>query len=142
MSRRRAPGWPTASPPASRAWWPSAIPSPRPSSRPGKACSPATRCARDLLGGDAARAAAHWRLDPATPTIYITGGALGAHAINEAVRAALPDLLAVAQVVHQVGEGPDGSRADITAAEAQAQGSGAAQARYRPVAFVGPTRTP
>jgi UDP-N-acetylglucosamine--N-acetylmuramyl-(pentapeptide) pyrophosphoryl-undecaprenol N-acetylglucosamine transferase len=92
----------------------------------------------DLLGGDAARAAAHWRLDPATPTIYITGGALGAHAINEAVRAALPDLLAVAQVVHQVGEGPDGSRADIAAAEAQAQASPAARARYRPVPFVGP----
>jgi UDP-N-acetylglucosamine--N-acetylmuramyl-(pentapeptide) pyrophosphoryl-undecaprenol N-acetylglucosamine transferase len=70
--------------------------------------------------------------------IYVTGGALGAHAINTAVRAALPQLLAVAQVVHQVGEGPEGSRADLRAAEAQAQATPEARTRYRPVAFTGP----
>ncbi len=91
----------------------------------------------DVLGGDPARAAQHWRLDPALPVIYVTGGAPGAHAVNEAVFAALPALLDEAQVVHQTGEGPDGSRADITQAEQLAEASPLAQARYRPVPFVG-----
>src|SRR5579859_3688269 len=91
-----------------------------------------------LGDGDPARARAHWRLDPALPVIYVTGGMLGAHAINTALHAALPQVLADAQVVHQVGEGPDGSRADLRAAEAVAAGDPLARARYRPVAFVGP----
>jgi UDP-N-acetylglucosamine--N-acetylmuramyl-(pentapeptide) pyrophosphoryl-undecaprenol N-acetylglucosamine transferase len=90
----------------------------------------------DVLGGDPARAVAHWRLDPALPVIYVTGGAQGAHAVNEAVFAALPALLATVQVVHQTGEGPDGSRADITQAERLAV-TPLAQARYRPVPSVG-----
>ncbi len=91
----------------------------------------------DVLNGDPARAAAYWRLDPALPVIYVTGGAQGAHAVNEAVFAALPALLDEAQVVHQTGEGPDGSRADIQQAEGLAGASPLAQARYRPVPFVG-----
>jgi len=92
----------------------------------------------ELRGGDAGRALAYWHLDPALPAVYVTGGALGAHAINAALRAALPRVLAVAQVVHQVGAGPDGSRVDIQAAEAQARSDPLAAARYRPVPFVGP----
>lgn len=92
----------------------------------------------ELHGGDGARAAEYWHLDSDIPVIYVTGGAQGAHAINTAIRAALPELLAVAQVVHQVGEGPEGSRADLRAAEAQAQATPEARARYRPVAFTGP----
>ena len=88
-------------------------------------------------GGDPARARAHWRLEPDLPVVYVTGGVLGAHAINTAVIAALPDLLAAAAVVHQVGEGPEGSGADLRAATAAAAGP-LAGARYRPVAFVGP----
>ncbi|HUS15432.1 MAG TPA: undecaprenyldiphospho-muramoylpentapeptide beta-N-acetylglucosaminyltransferase [Chloroflexia bacterium] len=88
--------------------------------------------------GDPIRAAAHWQLDPARPTIYVTGGAQGAHAINAAVSAALPDLLGLAQIVHQVGEGPEGTRADLQTAEVQARSIPAAVAGYRPVAFVGP----
>jgi UDP-N-acetylglucosamine--N-acetylmuramyl-(pentapeptide) pyrophosphoryl-undecaprenol N-acetylglucosamine transferase len=91
----------------------------------------------DVLGGDPARAAAHWRLDPALPVIYVTGGAQGAHAVNEAVFAALPTLLDAVQVVHQTGEGPDGSRADLTQAERLAAETPLGQARYRPVPFVG-----
>jgi UDP-N-acetylglucosamine--N-acetylmuramyl-(pentapeptide) pyrophosphoryl-undecaprenol N-acetylglucosamine transferase len=90
----------------------------------------------DVLGGDPARALAFWQLDPALPAIYVTGGAQGAHAINEAVFAALPTLLDEVQIVHQTGEGPDGSRADIQVAERMATDP-LAQARYRPVPFVG-----
>ena len=92
----------------------------------------------ELLGGDATQGAQHWGFDPAFPVVYITGGALGAHAINQAVAAALPRLLAVAQVVHQVGAGPDGTGTDLQAAQVQAAADPLTQARYRPVAFVGP----
>ena len=91
----------------------------------------------DVLGGDPARALAHWRLDPTLPTIYVTGGIQGAHAINEAVFGALPALLAEAQVVHQTGEGPDGSQADITTAERLARDLPRGATRYRPVPSVG-----
>ncbi len=91
-----------------------------------------------LAAGDAARARAHWDLAPDRPVVYVTGGAQGAHALNEAVHAALPALLEVAQVVHQVGEGPDGSGTDLARAEAGAAADPRARAGYRPVAFVGP----
>jgi UDP-N-acetylglucosamine--N-acetylmuramyl-(pentapeptide) pyrophosphoryl-undecaprenol N-acetylglucosamine transferase len=106
---------------------------------PGKTVLTGNPLRPELLAGDAAGAAAHWDFDMAQPVIYVTGGATGAHAINEAVAAALPRLLAVAQVVHQTGEGPEGSRADLRAAEAQAAALPPAQrARYRPLPFVGP----
>jgi UDP-N-acetylglucosamine--N-acetylmuramyl-(pentapeptide) pyrophosphoryl-undecaprenol N-acetylglucosamine transferase len=91
----------------------------------------------DVLAGEAGRALAHWQLDPALPTIYVTGGAQGAHAVNEAVFGALPALLEAAQVVHQTGEGPDGSRADIATATRLAADLPHGLARYRPVPFVG-----
>ncbi len=58
----------------------------------------------ELLGGDRARAFAGFGLDPATPLVYVTGGAQGSHRINRVVGAALPALLAVCQLVHQCGE--------------------------------------
>src|SRR4051794_34918206 len=105
---------------------------------PGKTVLTGNPLRLDLQDGDPERALAHWGLDPALPTIYITGGALGAHAINEAVRSALPRLLPMTQIVHQVGEGPEGTRVDIRAAEAAREADSLARARYRPVAFVGP----
>lgn len=42
-------------------------------------------------------------LDPALPTVLVTGGSLGARAINNAVAAALPAWLGVAQVIHICG---------------------------------------
>lgn len=44
-----------------------------------------------------------FRLDPALPTVLVTGGSLGARAINQAVAAALPQLLTRAQVLHVCG---------------------------------------
>jgi UDP-N-acetylglucosamine--N-acetylmuramyl-(pentapeptide) pyrophosphoryl-undecaprenol N-acetylglucosamine transferase len=58
----------------------------------------------ELLAGDRARAFRHFDLDPATPLVYVTGGAQGSHRINRAVGAALPSLLEAAQLVHQSGD--------------------------------------
>lgn len=41
--------------------------------------------------------------DESLPTLYVTGGALGAHHINRAVETALPDLLTMCRVIHQCG---------------------------------------
>ncbi len=66
-----------------------------------------------VLRGDAGRAAGLFGLDPAAPTVYITGGAQGSHAINMAVCDALPRLLECCQVIHQCGAGPNGTGADL-----------------------------
>ena len=58
----------------------------------------------DLRAGTRADAIARFGLDPALPLIYVTGGALGAHAINHAVGGIVGDLLAQAQVIHQCGD--------------------------------------
>ncbi len=53
-----------------------------------------------------AQAREHFGLDPQAPTLLVTGGSLGAQRLNEAVRAAGPDLLAAgAGVLHLTGEG-------------------------------------
>lgn len=57
----------------------------------------------ELLAGDPARGFERFGLNPSLPLVYVTGGALGAHAINEAVRASLPALLEATQVIHQCG---------------------------------------
>ena len=56
-----------------------------------------------LYDGDPAGAFRAFGLDPNLPLVYVTGGALGAQAINSAVREALPRLLARVQVIHQCG---------------------------------------
>lgn len=56
-----------------------------------------------LFAGSADDALRSFGLSPDLPLVYVTGGALGAHAINDAIRSALPDLLSVTQVVHQCG---------------------------------------
>ena len=56
-----------------------------------------------LLSGDPETVRDAFGLDPNAPLIYVTGGALGAQAINTAVREALPDLLPLTQVLHQCG---------------------------------------
>ncbi|HEX2437768.1 MAG TPA: undecaprenyldiphospho-muramoylpentapeptide beta-N-acetylglucosaminyltransferase [Methylomirabilota bacterium] len=58
----------------------------------------------ELRGGTRADAVARFGLDPALPLVYVTGGALGAHAINRAVGAIAPELLAQASVIHQCGD--------------------------------------
>ncbi|GAA4285275.1 undecaprenyldiphospho-muramoylpentapeptide beta-N-acetylglucosaminyltransferase [Brevibacterium daeguense] len=53
-----------------------------------------------------AAAAARLGLDPKLPTLVVTGGSLGAQAINEACRDAMPDLMAAGcQILHITGRG-------------------------------------
>jgi UDP-N-acetylglucosamine--N-acetylmuramyl-(pentapeptide) pyrophosphoryl-undecaprenol N-acetylglucosamine transferase len=42
---------------------------------------------------------------PSMPTVYVTGGSLGARQVNELVGTILPDLLRYANVFHQAGSG-------------------------------------
>ncbi|MGH7356902.1 MAG: UDP-N-acetylglucosamine--N-acetylmuramyl-(pentapeptide) pyrophosphoryl-undecaprenol N-acetylglucosamine transferase, partial [Candidatus Rokuibacteriota bacterium] len=58
----------------------------------------------ELRLGSRADAVARFALDPALPLVYVTGGALGASAINRAIGEILPALLEGAQVVHQCGD--------------------------------------
>ena len=65
-----------------------------------------------LFGGDRTQAVARFGFTPdddALPTVYVTGGALGAQSINRAVESVLPELLTVCRVVHQCGR-QDGER--------------------------------
>lgn len=88
--------------------------------------------------GDRATAVRRYRFDAAVPTIYITGGAQGARAINRAVGAALEGLLRVAQVIHQCGDSA-GTRTDYEELARSAAALDPALARrYALVAYVGP----
>ncbi|MFX3657595.1 MAG: UDP-N-acetylglucosamine--N-acetylmuramyl-(pentapeptide) pyrophosphoryl-undecaprenol N-acetylglucosamine transferase [bacterium] len=58
-----------------------------------------------LLGGDAGRGRARLGIDGARPVLLVTGGSLGAQAINQAVDGALDALLADFEVVHVRGGG-------------------------------------
>ncbi|MET7773754.1 UDP-N-acetylglucosamine--N-acetylmuramyl-(pentapeptide) pyrophosphoryl-undecaprenol N-acetylglucosamine transferase [Nocardia sp. NPDC005366] len=60
----------------------------------------------ELAYGDsqAAIKALEWSgYDPSLPTVYVTGGAQGARQINDLIAALLPDLLHLANVIHQCG---------------------------------------
>ena len=88
-----------------------------------------------IFGGDKVRAVKRFGFDPTDdtlPTIYITGGALGAQSINRAVEAILPELLTECRVIHQCGK-QDGERmAQIAAALPSALAH-----RYYTAPFVG-----
>lgn len=89
----------------------------------------------ELRGGSRADALARFSLDPALPLVYVTGGALGAHAINRAVGDGLSRLLATTQVIHQCGDNPvTGDRAWLE--ERRAALPVALAPRYTVVPFV------
>ncbi len=90
----------------------------------------------DLRRGDAAEGARLFGLDPVRPTIYVTGGARGAHAINATVGALLPGLLDRCQVVHSCG--PREANGDFDALTARAAAWPAdLRARYAVREFIG-----
>lgn len=67
--------------------------------------------------GARARAAAALGLDPALPTLLVTGGSLGAASINSAVAGAVGDLLAAGvQVLHLTGRDKSGPATQARAA--------------------------
>jgi UDP-N-acetylglucosamine--N-acetylmuramyl-(pentapeptide) pyrophosphoryl-undecaprenol N-acetylglucosamine transferase len=89
----------------------------------------------ELLQGEAERAISALGLegfDRSLPTVYVTGGAMGARQINSLVTGSLPWLLGRANVVHQCGE------TDYDKQSAQvATLPDALAARYRLLPFVG-----
>ncbi len=87
-----------------------------------------------IFGGNKARAVKRFDFDPADdslPTVYVTGGALGAKSINAAVEAVLPELLQSCRVVHQCGRQDGEHFASVRA------GLPELQRRYFAVPFVG-----
>ena len=88
-----------------------------------------------IFGGDRARAARRFGFDPADdalPTVYVTGGALGAQSINRAVEAVLPDLLTGCRVIHQCGRQDGEHMAGVWGGLPPER-----QRRYHAVPFVG-----
>lgn len=88
-----------------------------------------------IFGGDRARAVSRFGLDPADsslPTIYVTGGALGAQSVNQAVTAILPALLPACRAIHQCGKQDGEAMAQVRATLPESL-----QARYFTVPFVG-----
>jgi UDP-N-acetylglucosamine--N-acetylmuramyl-(pentapeptide) pyrophosphoryl-undecaprenol N-acetylglucosamine transferase len=60
---------------------------------------------RELLAGDRARGLERFELDPGLRTLLVFGGSQGAQAINEQLRATLPQLPDDLQVLHICGAG-------------------------------------
>ena len=59
----------------------------------------------ELYEGDKARGLSFLGFDDSKPVLLVMGGSLGAAAVNDAVRAALPKLLATFDVAHLCGKG-------------------------------------
>jgi UDP-N-acetylglucosamine--N-acetylmuramyl-(pentapeptide) pyrophosphoryl-undecaprenol N-acetylglucosamine transferase len=88
-----------------------------------------------IFGGDQARAVERFGFDPAEnnlPTVYVTGGALGAKSINSALEATLPELLSKCRVIHQCGRADGEHFVSVRAALPLSL-----QRRYLVVPFVG-----
>ncbi len=71
----------------------------------GKSLLTGSPIRQELMDGDATRGRAFCNFTSDKPVIMVTGGSLGAVAVNEAVRAALPELLKEFQIVHLCGKG-------------------------------------
>ncbi|HUP28156.1 MAG TPA: UDP-N-acetylglucosamine--N-acetylmuramyl-(pentapeptide) pyrophosphoryl-undecaprenol N-acetylglucosamine transferase [Chloroflexia bacterium] len=105
---------------------------------PGKTVLTGNPMRPSVLMGDPGRGASLFGFDGSAPVLYITGGAQGSHAINMAVHQSLPRLLACCQVIHQCGQGPDGSGADLALlGKAREDLPEHLRARYRVQAYVG-----
>lgn len=105
---------------------------------PGKTILTGNPVRPTIFQGDAVRGASLFGFALDVPTLYVTGGAQGSHAINMAVRDALPRLLDCCQVLHQCGEGPDGSGDDLRALRQVREALSPEQrSRYHVQAFVG-----
>ncbi len=70
-----------------------------------KAVLTGTPIRAELMSGDRKKALAFTNLTDDKPFLMIIGGSLGAQAVNEAVRAALPQLLPQFHIIHLCGKG-------------------------------------
>lgn len=71
----------------------------------GKAVLTGCPIRRELMEGNRNRALSMTGFTPDQPVLMVMGGSLGAAAINEAVRDALPELLKDWQIIHLCGKG-------------------------------------
>lgn len=71
----------------------------------GKAVLTGSPIRQELLSGDKYQAREFLHFTSDKPVIMVVGGSLGAVAVNEAVRAILPELLKSYQVIHLCGKG-------------------------------------
>ncbi len=72
----------------------------------GKATVTGNPVRTGVLNGEPSRGVERFALAPDLSTILITGGALGAEKLNRAVLDVLPELLGLANVIHQCGTAP------------------------------------
>ena len=90
-----------------------------------------------LLDGDPSEARAIFELAGDRPLLYVTGGAQGAKALNNAVGACLDDLLDIVEIVHQTG--PDKFNGSYSALNRQrARLCPEKRARYHLAELIGP----
>lgn len=71
----------------------------------GKAVLTGCPIRRELMEGDRAAALTMTGFTPDKPVLMVMGGSLGAVAVNEAIRGALPELLEHWQIIHLCGKG-------------------------------------
>lgn len=87
------------------------FPTTHPASFAGKVLYTGTPVRPALVNGDANSGRRLLGIEPSKPVLLVTGGSLGADAINATVRRSLPELTAHWHVVHVCGSG---KRAEIT----------------------------
>lgn len=87
-----------------------------------------------------ARDGAHdfFKLDPGIPVVLVTGGSQGSQALNEALLAALPQLLEKYQVIHQTGAA---NIDDVTGRFKVVLGDSPNAARYRAFGYLNELQT-
>lgn len=91
----------------------------------------------DLFAGNREEGARLLGLDPAVPTLYVTGGAFGAQTINTTLATILPDVLSRYQIIHS--RGTQEERPTLVDLQAAAAALPAEQrARYVVREFIGP----
>ncbi len=91
----------------------------------------------ELAGGSREAGLARFGLNPEFPVVYVTGGAQGSHRINRTVGEILPQLLELAQMIHQCGANPETQ--DYQWLEGLARQLPAhLRPRYRVLPYVGP----
>lgn len=79
-----------------------------------KAILTGTPIRQELLSGSREKALAFTGFDGSKPVILVIGGSLGAVAVNNAVRAALPELLKTYDIIHLCGKGKKDENLDNT----------------------------
>ncbi|MBY0293768.1 UDP-N-acetylglucosamine--N-acetylmuramyl-(pentapeptide) pyrophosphoryl-undecaprenol N-acetylglucosamine transferase [Patescibacteria group bacterium] len=73
------------------------------------------------------------KLEHDVPVIYVTGGSQGAEAVNEAILAALPELVEKYQIIHQTGEL---NIKEVTQRARVALSNSTHKDRYKPFAYL------